>query len=193
MSDGAALLETVAGGSIVAVRSFLRSGGLVDRRSVNLAARLGRTDMLQAFRELHGTERFFSQACENAALAGRLQTLVFLFRHDCPLSAWTFAAAVRGSDTTARAQIAQFLVSARCPFDHRTCEAAAGIGDFELLRLLVDNGHPLTATCVSNAAITGNIEIMKFLIARGCPWDARARVYLDHYMRGDFICRGQAM
>ena len=53
----------------------------------------------------------------------------------------------------------------------RLCEEAAGRGDLEMLKWLRAKGYPWDARACAWAAKGGHLEVLKWLRAEGCPWD----------------------
>ena len=56
----------------------------------------------------------------------------------------------------------------------RLCNGAAGRGDLEMLKWLRAKGCPWDKWTCANAAKGGHLEMLKWLRAEGCPWDEGA-------------------
>ena len=61
--------------------------------------------------------------------------------------------------------------------DEKVVMNAAGAGDLELVRWLRANGCPLDATASAFAGMKGRLEVLQWLAAEGCPWDADTCIY----------------
>ena len=57
--------------------------------------------------------------------------------------------------------------------DEKVVMNAAGAGDLELVRWLRANGCPLDATASAFAGMKGRLEVLQWLAAEGCPLDSR--------------------
>jgi hypothetical protein len=51
------------------------------------------------------------------------------------------------------------------------CEAAAGSGQLEELKVLRENGWPWDKDTCWRAATVGHLEVLQWFRANGCPWD----------------------
>ena len=58
-----------------------------------------------------------------------------------------------------------------CPWDERTCAAAAATGNLEVLQWARANGCPWDSWTCSLAALGGRLEVLQWARANGCPWD----------------------
>ena len=67
------------------------------------------------------------------------------------------------------------------PWDRLTCWAAARGGHLEVLQLARANGCPWNADTCSAAAGSGYLEVLQWARANGCPWTARARAEAAEY------------
>jgi hypothetical protein len=56
-------------------------------------------------------------------------------------------------------------------WDTKTFSAAAAFGDFEVLKWLLANGCPWDTETFDAAAEFGDIKVLEWLLANGCPWD----------------------
>ena len=54
------------------------------------------------------------------------------------------------------------------------CDGAAGRGDLEMLKWLRAKGCPWDVKACRSAAKSGHLEVLKWLRAEGCPWDEYA-------------------
>ena len=78
-----------------------------------------------------------------------------------------------------------------CPWDERTCIAAAKAGSLECLRYAHENGCPWTESTVISAAAADALECMRYAIDRGCPFDAKiAKVLAKSRCRAYLLARG---
>jgi hypothetical protein len=70
-------------------------------------------------------------------------------------------------------------------FDEDLCKAAAGGGQFLVLKWLRENSCPWNEETCENAAHGGHLGVLKWLHANGCPWNdqtcycARAEGHLE--------------
>ncbi|CAB9518412.1 ankyrin repeat protein [Seminavis robusta] len=62
-------------------------------------------------------------------------------------------------------------VENECPWDERTCSAAAEEGNLELLKWARAQGCPWNDTTCKSAAGHGRLELLKWARENGCPWD----------------------
>ena len=127
--------------------------------------------------------RFFDEDVDEmrcvAAKGGHLGILEFLEEHcrpDCPRSASTCKAAVRGGHF----DVLQWLRSKGFPWDAQTCTAAARHGHLEMLQYAHDQGCEWNGEICRAAATGGHIEILKYLIAEGCPWNGTIATLAAH-------------
>lgn len=51
--------------------------------------------------------------------------------------------------------------------------AAAGVGNMEMLRFLFDEGCPWDRRTCAAAARNSDLEALRWLREKGCPWDSR--------------------
>jgi hypothetical protein len=58
-----------------------------------------------------------------------------------------------------------------CPWDERTCSAAATGGHFEVLDWALENGCPCNEHTCHSAAEGGHLEALQCVCKYGCPWD----------------------
>jgi hypothetical protein len=61
-----------------------------------------------------------------------------------------------------------------CPLPADTCEYAALSGNIDLLRWLRDHGGVLTARCCKSAAAGAHVPSLQYLREEGCEWDKTA-------------------
>lgn len=66
--------------------------------------------------------------------------------------------------------------SAGCPWDAKTCAAAARGGHLDALKWLKSQGCPWDATSCTEAASRGDLDMLKWLREAGCPWDPNAAI-----------------
>ena len=58
-----------------------------------------------------------------------------------------------------------------CPWDVRTCAAAAADGNLEVLQWARANGCPWDENTCSSAAEGGHLEVLQWARTNGCPWN----------------------
>ncbi len=68
-------------------------------------------------------------------------------------------------------QVLQWARSQGCPWDARTCPAAADGGHLEVLQWLRSQGCPWDGWTCANAAYRGHLEVLQWARSQGCPWN----------------------
>ena len=58
-----------------------------------------------------------------------------------------------------------------CPWDERTCAAAAAAGNLEVLQWAREHGCPWDEGTCWAAAVGGHLEMLQWAREHGCPWD----------------------
>ena len=136
------------------------------------AARAGHVHVVEWLRT-HGHPWDGSALCDIAATTGNVQMLQYLKEH-AAFSSDTLAAAAGAGQV----HVCEFLLSERCPSDHRGCASAAAFGHCSTLRWLREHGCPMPAQIHVAAAESGSVEVMAYLRAEGLLADARKLTYM---------------
>jgi len=97
-------------------------------------------------------------------------------QHNAPLDAsLSAAAAARGwyrRNASDELDMLRYLHEvAHCPWDARTCNAAASMDNLELLSYAHDHGCPWDEKTCAKAAKNNAIECLTYAHEHGCPWD----------------------
>ena len=177
-----------------------------DRRQISLlnAAALNGHLPLMKYLRTHpycNYKKWNEITCEYAALSGHLHVLVYLRGEGCP---WnhntTSAAADKGhlevlkwlvsedcqclSSTWLRAaenghlHVLKYLRSIGCPWNSYVTSYAAYGGHIDVLEWLLENDmlshEPLF---FADAALTGRLEVVKWMRSHGCHWSSSAYTY----------------
>lgn len=147
------------------------------RQITRVAAHQGHADALEMMR----TDRFpmHDRLCDAAAIGGRLEVLQWA------LGDHKAGASGRGSSGSGRSWMGglgsasaldrewpsgQSVISAYY-LDETLFHSAAIGGDLEVLKYLRAKGCPWDSRCCVHAAMHGNLEALKWLRREGCPWD----------------------
>jgi hypothetical protein len=67
--------------------------------------------------------------------------------------------------------VLKWLLLVKCPWDSRTCTAAALSGDLEILKWLNQKGCVWAEDTCASAAFGGHLVVLKWLRSKGCPWN----------------------
>ena len=119
--------------------------------------------------------KFGLEACDGAAMGGRLEALKFLGGLDppCPWDEEICAQAAGGGHL----EVLKFLRAQNppCPWDERTCSWAAQGGHLDVLEWARSEEPPYPwdeATC-ARAALGGHLDVLKWARSQDppCPWD----------------------
>lgn len=78
---------------------------------------------------------------------------------------------VAASSVSSGLPMLQWVINNGCPWDEKTCEAAAAGGHLEVLKWARKKGCPWDATVCGFAARGGHLEVLKWAHDNGCPWD----------------------
>lgn len=78
------------------------------------------------------------------------------------------------------AQLKQLYEQHRYPLSEVISEVAAGRGDLNILKWLIDIGCPWNEWTCSNAAKNGHLHIVQWARQNGCPWDSLTLVYASY-------------
>lgn len=138
-------------------------------RLCSLSVALGRTDLLQASRNLGAP---WINAMSMAASLNDLSLVKFMRRLGCPMSENTFEVFSYNGNLEAL----NYLMQKGCP-SGRCVEYAASSENIRTLRWLRDNGGALTASSFAAACLTGNVEVIQWFERNNCAWDERALPY----------------
>ena len=65
----------------------------------------------------------------------------------------------------------QYLNDNECPWNERTCEAAASHGQLGCLQYLHENGCPWDENTTLMAACYGHLDCLRYAHEHGCPWN----------------------
>ncbi|KAL6059217.1 Ankyrin repeat domain containing protein [Balamuthia mandrillaris] len=112
------------------------------------------------------------QTCEQAALHGHLQVLQWALEQGCPWSPRAFALAARRGHMEVLRWIRANQGEHACKKVSPDMNAALG-GQWEVLKWLhTEAGCAWSGASVCSAiAATGNLSMVQWVRARGCPWD----------------------
>ena len=108
-----------------------------------------------------------SSVCQNPEL------LAWAVSNGCPLTCRTFEAAVATGNTA----VVTWLCEQRCPMDARafSCAAASPSGSsLQLCQLLREHGCTWGPYSCAEAAGEGDLELLRWLVEAGCPVDSSA-------------------
>ncbi|KAG5176161.1 hypothetical protein JKP88DRAFT_171594 [Tribonema minus] len=138
------------------------------------AASSGQIDALNWVIAGHDWRGGGAPACAAAAAAGRLAALVHLRRHGCAWDHDAFeVAAAHG-----RTDVMDVLVSEDPPLSvddaYRRAARCGQRESLEWLEVVFDGGTLWDENVFSCAAISGSVELLRWLHAEGCPWDDHA-------------------
>ena len=101
--------------------------------------------LLEKYRLIENKLQFFYKFIKTAAGKGHLQCVMFLCENECSV------------DESERI------------YD---CQSAARHGQLECLKYLKDQGWPVDATVILEAAAAGHLHCIQYLRSVGCPWNA---------------------
>ena len=79
-------------------------------------------------------------------------------------------------DVVASVELAEWARTNGCPWDTRTCAAAAKGGNLEVLQWLRANGCPWDGKTHYCAAMKGHVDVLKWARANGCPWETGGNI-----------------
>ena len=118
-------------------------------------------------------EDVLGEVFKHAGLALSLKLVCRQLRAAAPATTKTSVSEVVG-----RVAVLQWARAYGCPWNERTCAAAAKGGHFEVLQRARAHGCPWDALTCTNAALGGHLAVLQWARAHGCPWDddAVARV-----------------
>jgi Ankyrin repeats (3 copies) len=109
-----------------------------------------------------------------AATAGDFEVLRWLRNHGAPWNKYvvTIAAA---SGRSATVELMQWLQQRPgIAFSADTMQAAVASGNLHICQYLQAVGCDANEECFLSAALSGNVEIVRFLHEHDCPWELRA-------------------
>jgi len=107
-----------------------------------------------------------------AVSCGNMETVDWLYRHDCPRNVSSLKKAV----SIRHPLMIETLLSWNPEWrsDPLICSEAARFRDISLLRLLRDHySCEWDETTVCHAAMKGHLHIVKYCVRKGCPWNNR--------------------
>ena len=107
-----------------------------------------------------------TRTCDAAVERGRVEVLRWALEAGCPLQRQKATlVAARNGDVNVLALLRSF----DCPFDGRTCAAAAGGGRLEAVQWLRAQGCPWDSGSVRAAERHGHPDVLQWLRENGCP------------------------
>jgi hypothetical protein len=99
---------------------------------------------------------------------GRADVLEWMHERGCPCSEWTFVAAARGK----KLDVLDWAYKRCLPWaDGAIMSLLVEEGCFAGLLYLRERGHPWDEHVCRRAAATGRLDILKWAVAHGCPWN----------------------
>jgi hypothetical protein len=132
---------------------------------LNIAARNGNLNLMKHMKK-HYNFRWSEMTCFEAAEAGHLEVLKWLFEDGCPLKKKICeTAAIRG-----HLDILKWARENGCHWDEETCSGAAKGGHLDILKWARENGCHWDSNTTYAAAMSGRLEILKWAIENGCEY-----------------------
>jgi hypothetical protein len=123
------------------------------------AARAGHVHVVEWLRT-HEHPWDGSALCDIAATTGNVQMLQYLKEH-AAFSSDTLAAAAGAGQV----HVCEFLLSERCPSNHRACASAAAFGHCSTLRWLREHGYPwISGPMYRLAALSGRVDVLAYVL-----------------------------
>jgi hypothetical protein len=113
-----------------------------------------------------------AKTCTRAADAGKLEVLQWLRGQNPPCPWGAPYTLTRRAAKHGHLAILQWALENGCPWNERTCEAAAMGGQLHVLQWLRSQSPPCPwgeRTCES-AAFGGHLALLQWARANGCPW-----------------------
>ena len=107
------------------------------------------------------------EACQRAALEGRLEVLKWLRAHGCEWDEYTCAFAAKEGHL----EVLQWARENGCEWDKDTCARAAWGGHLEVLRWARESGCEWNRWTCAAAAEGGNLQVLQWARENGCEWD----------------------
>lgn len=167
-------------------------GCLRTDRVCDAAARGGHLDVLKWLRLEREVYQWSTTTTAIAAKYGHLEVFQWLCDEGCPYDQWAFKNATcnghleltkwlytRGlyisfpaSCIAKHFHILKWAYSVGYILGYDTISQAATTGDLEMIKWLMERGCPWDGATTANAAGGGHLEVLKFLRSNGCPWDA---------------------
>lgn len=133
------------------------------------ATRGGHVEVLEWLRD-RGVLTRSPAMCTVACATGQLRTLAWLRAHRCP---WNEEASAHAA-ANGHVDVLNWALENGCPVgaDGELCSHAASSGHIAVLEALRARGYAANVqTCVD--AVFARLDILQWLRANGCPWDAR--------------------
>ena len=75
----------------------------------------------------------------------------------------------------------------RCAWDEGTIIQAAIQGNLEMVKYCVENDCPMDEYACANAAFDGHLDVLKYLHEHDCPWDSNTCLYAYDYNQIDCL------
>ena len=107
-----------------------------------------------------------ADTCAAAAENGHLQVLKYAHEQGCPFNIWVSVCAARSGN----ADILQYVTEHGSIWNNELMQLELPRGGMEVVEYAHTTGFEWNESAMKEAA-TQDIDIMKFLHARGCPWD----------------------
>ncbi|GFR40476.1 hypothetical protein Agub_g1039 [Astrephomene gubernaculifera] len=148
-----------------------------------VAARRGNVEVLHYLLLSEGIKPS-SECGREAAGCGSLGALALLHAHGCQMNVETVGAAAREGHLHVVVWLVETL-GAALQLGAEGLSSAAYSGNLELLRLLRERGCPWDRDTIRCAARSGCEEVLEWLVERGCPMPDNGYPYLEAVRNND--------
>jgi hypothetical protein len=145
-------------------------------RCCRLAVMGGHLDALRWMVDHGGAHPDESKIFQMAARRGHLEVLRWAVGNGWTMNIWTAANAARGGHL----DLLRWAVDNGCPWESHTCAWAAEGGHLDCLKYAREHARPCEwgHTTTRAAAFRGDLEMLRWAVDRGCPFDPSYCLYV---------------